>query len=49
MNDPVTGEDRSGDMRVLVRWVVLVENDGVKYPKEAKATEAKATEAKLRR
>ena len=30
--DPITGEDRSGDLRVVVLWVVLVENDGIKYP-----------------
>jgi type IV pilus assembly protein PilM len=30
--DPVTGEDESRDWRVVVRWVVLVENDGIKYP-----------------
>ncbi|MDP6636621.1 MAG: type IV pilus assembly protein PilM [Phycisphaerae bacterium] len=30
--DPITNEDNSGDMRVVVRWVVLVENDGIKKP-----------------
>ncbi|MDP6544212.1 MAG: type IV pilus assembly protein PilM [Phycisphaerae bacterium] len=30
--DPITGKDSSGDLRVVVRWVVLVENDGIKYP-----------------
>jgi len=34
--DPVTGEDRTGDVRVVVRWVVLVENDGIKYPDDSK-------------
>jgi len=34
--DPITGGDRSGDLRVVVRWVVLVENDGIKYPDASK-------------
>jgi hypothetical protein len=34
--DPVTGEDRTGDVRVVVLWVVLVENDGIKYPDASK-------------
>ncbi|MCP4378564.1 MAG: type IV pilus assembly protein PilM [bacterium] len=30
--DPITGEDASGDLRVVVRWVVLIEDDGLKHP-----------------
>ena len=39
MIDPVTGKDKSGDLRVLVYWVVLVENDGIKYPKDEGKTD----------
>ena len=35
LTDPVTGLDASSDLRVVIRWVVLVENDGVKYPDAA--------------
>jgi len=34
--DPITKEDRTGDVRVVVQWVVLVENDGIKYPDASK-------------
>jgi type IV pilus assembly protein PilM len=38
MTDPITKTDWSGDLRVVIRWVVLVENDGVKYPEEKSKT-----------
>ena len=39
--DPVTKADCSDDIRVLVRWVILVENDGVKYPAVAEVAKSK--------
>ncbi|MBT3199899.1 MAG: type IV pilus assembly protein PilM [Phycisphaerales bacterium] len=32
MIDPITGQDMSTDQRVIVQWVIIIENDGVKYP-----------------
>jgi len=45
--DPITGEDRSGDLRVVVRWVVLVESDGINYPDAP--TDDKSDKNKTRR
>ena len=41
MIDPVTKTDSSDDIRVLVRWVIIVEDDGVKYPDVAKVDKSK--------
>ena len=43
--DPVTGQDRSGDLRIVVLWVVLVENDGVKSPNASTADASKKNKA----
>jgi len=39
--DPITGKDKSGDTLVVVRWVVLVENDGIEYLDESEVEESK--------